>query len=260
MIFYFSGTGNSLQVAKNISEFTGERLVSVSNEMANSQGSLEYTLADSERIGFVFPIYAWAPPKMVLDFIKQLKLHSYSDNYVFSIATCGDNIGNAMKLLAKTLRKVKLPLHSGFSVRMPNNYIIMFDVDSKEVERQKLEAAQRTLEDIRKIISERKRDVFQVVKGSFPGILTGLVNPPFNKLGINTKKFYADDKCTGCGMCERVCNCRNISVQGKPRWGDRCSQCLACLHYCPVKAVQYGKKSSRKGRYTNPNVNIQDFI
>ena len=41
-------------------------------------------------------------------------------------------------------------------------------------------------------------------------------------------------------------------AEGRPVWQGHCVQCLACLHRCPVTAVQYGKKTANKGRYVNP--------
>ncbi|HOJ11560.1 MAG TPA: EFR1 family ferrodoxin [Clostridiales bacterium] len=260
MIFYFSGTGNSLQVARNIAEHAGEKLISIAHAI-NMDDCCEYTLKHDEVIGFVYPVYAWSPPKIVLQFIEELKLNNYNDNYIFSIATCGDNIGNTMKVLEDTLSKKNLTLNSGFSVNMPNNYIIFFDVDSMELEKKKLSAAERTLEKINAVIAEKKKGVFEIEKGLFPSILTNVINPFFNKKAINTKKFYANEECTGCGLCEKVCNSRNINIGAdrKPQWGRQCLQCMACLHYCPVEAIQYGKRTVHKGRYTNPYVSPEDI-
>lgn len=259
MIFYFSGTGNSLQVAKNIAEHNNEKLISIASQMNNKDGKFDYTLKDNEIIGFVYPVYAWAPPKMVLDFISKLKLNNYKDNYIFSAATCAGNIGNTMKVMSSSLKKKNLDLHSGFSILMPNNYIIMGDVDSKEEEHRKLLTAEETLKNINLVIKERKKNVFQVITGPMPGILTGIINPLFNKGATNTKKFYVNDNCTGCGICESVCNCSSIKVEEKPKWGKNCSQCLACIHFCPVGAIQYGKGTERKGRYKNPNISVDEM-
>lgn len=259
MIFYFSGTGNSLQVAKNIAEHNDENLISIAYELNNKNGDFNYTLKDNEVIGFVYPVYAWAPPKMVIEFIKKLKLNNYKDNYIFTVASCGENIGNTMKVISDSLKKKNLNLNSGFSISMPNNYIIMGNIDSKETEKKKLLAAEEVLKNINNVIKERKKDVFQVVKGPIPGILTAVINPLFNKGAMNTKKFYAKDICTGCGICESVCNCKSIKVEGKPKWGKECTQCLACIHFCPVKAIQYGKGTESKGRYKNPNVTVDEM-
>lgn len=259
MIFYFSGTGNSLQVAKNIAKYNDEELISIASEMNNRNDDFKYTLKDNEAIGFVYPVYAWAPPKMVIDFVEKLKLDNYKDNYIFSVATCGENVGNTMKVLSASLKKKNLNLNSGFSISMPNNYIIMGDVDSKEKEEKKLSAAEEALKNINCVINERKKGVFQVVRGPIPGILTTIVNPLFNKGAMNTKKFYANDKCISCGICESVCNCKTIKVKGKPKWGKECTQCLACIHLCPVSAIQYGKGTESKGRYKNPNVTVDEM-
>jgi flavodoxin len=78
-IFYFTGTGNSLQAAKNIAEHNGEKLISIASEMNSKEGTFEYALKDNEVIGFVYPVYSWGPPEMVLDFINKLKLNNYME-------------------------------------------------------------------------------------------------------------------------------------------------------------------------------------
>lgn len=259
MIFYFSGTGNSLQAAKCIGAYNHEKLISIAEEMQSNADCYEYTLAENEVIGFIYPIYAWAPPKMVLRFIEKLKLHNYKNNYVFSVATCGDNIGNTMKLLGAYLQNKNIKLNSGFSIKMPNNYIIMGDVDSKEVEGRKLLAAEETLKHINKAIEERRSDLLEVDKGFLPGVLTSVINPLFNKSALDTKKFYATEACTSCGICEKVCNCKTIKVTEKPQWGEHCTQCLRCLHLCPAKAIQFGKGTEKKGRYKNPKISIEEY-
>lgn len=253
MIFYFSGTGNSLYAAKSIAQHNKEELVSIASAVNSGKEVFEYSLGDNETVGFVYPVYAWGPPIMVSDFIEKLKLNNLKDNYIFSVVTCGDNIGNTMKVLNRCLEKKGLKLHSGFSVRMPNNYIIMGNVDSKELEKEKLAAADVTLKNINHWI-EQRAEGFWVEKGPVPWLLTGLINPLFNKNALDTSKFAANDKCTGCGICEKVCNSQTITVNDRPQWGERCTQCLACIHYCPTQAIQYGKATEKKGRYTHPEV------
>ncbi|WMJ90301.1 EFR1 family ferrodoxin [Anaerocolumna sp. MB42-C2] len=259
MIFYFSGTGNSLFIAKNIAEHSNERLISIAAVINSGISNYEYTLKVNELVGFVCPIYAWGPPKPLLDFINKLKLNHYNRNYVFAVVTCGSNIGNTMKIFHTCLKNKNISLNSGYSVIMPSNYILMGDVDSKKIEKEKLSEADSTLQLINESIHQRKNE-FQVEKGRFPWLLSGIINPVFSKNASNTSKFYANDQCCGCGICEKVCNCRNIKVNKKPKWGQQCTQCLACINYCPAKAIQYGKATENKGRYTNPNISTNEFI
>lgn len=260
MIFYFSGTGNSKYVADNLGEVQKEKLISISKEVSLGKTTYEYELKEDEKIIFVYPIYAWAPPAMVMDFIKNIKFINYKDNYISTVAVCGENIGNAIKLVDKALGEKGMKLSSGFSVTTPNNYIIMGDVDSKEAEKRKLEKLEVSLKEINQVISNRKEKVFNLVKGPLPGLLTAVVNPFFNKGAIKLKNFQVDDNCIGCRICEKVCNGGCIQVQKTPIWKGSCTQCLACIHYCPVKAIQYGKSTKKKGRYTNPKVNAKDMF
>jgi ferredoxin len=259
MIFYFTGTGNSLQVAKGIADYSGEKLISIAKEINRVDGGVEYTLGDGEIIGFVFPVYAWSAPEMVIQFIKRVKFNNYNNNYIFAAATCGDNVGNTMKVLNKHLKGKGMGLNSGFSIRMPNNYIIGYDVDPKELEKEKLLKAEKTIKDISELIMERRDGIFRIEKGPVPFVLTSIINPIFSKMGMDTKKFYANDRCNGCGLCEKVCNSRTIEVDKKPKWGKECTQCFACIHICPVGAIQYGGGTEKKGRYRNPNVSVSEL-
>jgi MinD superfamily P-loop ATPase len=103
------------------------------------------------------------------------------------------------------------------------------------------------------MISERRENVFVLEKGFAPRLLTNVLNPVFEKYSRDTSKFYSTDACISCGKCEKVCNSNIITlVKGRPQWSGECSQCLACIHHCPKKAIQYGKSTVKKGRYTNP--------
>lgn len=252
MIFYFSGTGNSLYAAKTIALLQGEQLISISNAFKDEKTSYEYEVKENELLGFVFPVYAWAPPEIVLDFISKLKL-SGGRPYIFSLCTCGDEEGNTSVVLHKALAKKDLQIDSAFTLIMPNNYIIGFDVDSKEREQEKLKNAEQKLQNINAILSKRQKGVLNLIPGKLAGLKTVIVNPLFNSFARSTKPFFATDKCTRCGICERVCPVHTITVLDKPLWGKSCTQCLACIHHCPVQAIQYGKGTARKGRYVHPD-------
>lgn len=255
MIFYFTGTGNSHYAAKNIGENQGEDVISIAEEMKR-KGELKYNLKEGEILGFVFPVYTWAPPRIVLDFIKRMNIENYNGSYVFSIAVCGDTIGCTIEVINKALERKGIKLSSGFSLIMPNNYIVSFDVDSKELELEKLSKADEDLEIINNIIKSRKKDVFGIgkglVKGHFAWFLTRIFSPVFFKFMPNIKKFYATNDCTGCGQCQRICPTGNISLDKRPSWGSNCTLCLACANRCPKKAIQYGKSTLKRRRYQNP--------
>ncbi|MBU3126199.1 EFR1 family ferrodoxin [Clostridium tagluense] len=260
MIFYFSGTGNSLYVGKSIAKENNENLVSISATMRDNKHHYEYTLNTNEVIGIVYPVYAWSPPKQVIEFINKLKLINYNNNYIFTVATCGANIGNTAQVIDKALKKKNLHLNSGFSVVMPNNYIFFGDVDTVEVENKKLLESKQVIATINNTIKHRVDNVYQLEKGMLPRVMTYIVNPLFNKNAHNTKNFHVNEKCNGCGLCEKVCNSGTITVKEKPIWKNNCTQCLACIHLCPTKAIQYGKGTEKKGRYKHPKITVNELI
>jgi ferredoxin len=260
MIFYFSGTGNSLYIAKTIAKSHNENLISIAATMKDKKEYYEYTLKENEIIGIVYPVYAWAPPKQVIEFLRNLKLMNYNNNYIFTVATCGANIGNTIKVIDKALRINNLHLNSGFSVVMPNNYIIVGDVDTKEIENKKLLDAKQSISTINNTIKNRLDNFYQVKKGLLPAVMTSIVNPLFSKNSLNTKSFHVNERCNGCGLCEKICNSGTIKVKEKPIWGNNCSQCLACIHLCPTSAIQHGKSTEKKGRYMNPQIKVHDMI
>ena len=73
-------------------------------------------------------------------------------------------------------------------------------------------------------------------------------------------KFRADDKCTQCGLCAKLCPVDNIElVDGRPTWLGRCEQCYACFHWCPADAIQYGRRTKRQFRYHHPQCAVADL-
>lgn len=252
MIFYFTGTGNSLYAAANVADALGDRVISIAKEMDQKKERYFYEAAENEVLGFVYPVYAWAPPKIVLDFISRMEIKGAP--YVFSLATCGGTEGKTADVLRKALAPKGLKLEVAFSLPMPSNYVIGFDVESKAQEEEKLRKADQKLIEINKIIRNRQPKADLTLPGKRAALKTALANPLFNRFAIGTRKFYADENCTGCGLCEKICTVHTITVSDKPVWGKECTQCLGCINRCPVNAIQYGKATESRGRYHHPEL------
>ena len=136
MIFYFSGCGNSQHVAETIAAGLNDTLIFIPEAARNNK--YDYTLAEGERLGFVFPVYAWAPPKLVLDFVSRLKVGpstgSGASPYVYFACTCGDECGQTEKIFRKAVEEKGWSLSACFSVQMPETYIGMpgFKLDTEK--------------------------------------------------------------------------------------------------------------------------------
>ena len=107
VIYYFTGTGNSLDVAKMVGKkFKNCDIKNIRKVIKN-----ENTIND-DVIGFVFPVYAYGPPLMVRDFISNIKLSK--KNYVFAVSTCGGVPADTMGITSKLIRKSGGELSAGF--------------------------------------------------------------------------------------------------------------------------------------------------
>ena len=80
--------------------------------------------------------------------------------------------------------------------------------------------------------------------------MSGPVNPIFYKFFVKADAFTVSGSCIGCGQCVKRCPMNNVALKdGKPVWGKVCTHCMACICYCPVSAIEYGKKSVGQPRY-----------
>lgn len=254
MIYYFSGTGNSLWSAQQLAGIFGERLVSMAEALQND--GLSYLLTDDEKVFFVMPVHSWGPALLALRFIEKLSFENYREQPVFALFTCGDNCGYADKILAKALQKKGVTLTKSFSLQMPNNYILMkgFGIDPETVEQRKLRDAPELLQTIADHIQEQKAGTIYTV-GTKPFLKSRFVYPMFKKFAVKKVAFYATEKCTLCGMCAEICPTKTIVMaESKPKWGGGCVQCTACINRCPVRAIEYGKITEDQGRYHHPEI------
>lgn len=236
MILYFSGTGNSRWAARRLAALIGDRAVDLTGPDPIPD------LTGESLLGLVFPVYAWGLPEPVADLAPTLPK---TGAFHFAVATCGSEAGYALKTLAKTF-----PLDAGYSLVMPNNYILGADLDDDATARAKIDAAETALAGMAREITARQ-PVYRVEEGRLPGLKSGLVHFGFDRFARTTKPFRATDACNGCGRCARRCPAGTIRLTaGRPVWGARCYQCLRCLHECPRQAIQYGNQTEGKGRYT----------
>ncbi|WFR58809.1 EFR1 family ferrodoxin [Anaerocolumna sp. AGMB13025] len=211
-IYYFSATGNSLKVAKNLSEQVEEcRIVRISRDNLSITQDLQ-----SEKIGFIFPIYNFGIPSMVKKFVENLQLKK--NTYVFAIATYGGMVGSPFNEIKRALKKKDVNLSAAFTINMPGSDVLLMAPASEE---EKIKCFKEEKEQVLKISSIINTRQPCEYKSNAPmdALYKVMYNVSFNPQNMG-KNFWTDVKCNGCGICSQVCPANNITMKnGKPNWG-----------------------------------------
>ncbi len=273
-IYYFSGTGNSFYVAKELQK----RIIDSELIPMISLLKQEIIEVQGETVGLVFPLHGMtAVPIPVKIFLKKLDLKSAS--YIFTIVTRAGTKCFAFNKINQILRRNRKFLDSNFIITMINNdpKFEVYKIPTGESISQVESKIQTRLDSISRIIINKEK--YQEKDSDY-------IDFPFIKpvnyllervvlLGMfwaevthTNNYFYADSKCVGCGICEKVCLSQKIKmINKKPIWQEKvkCYLCYTCLNYCPEQAVQIKSKiymksyTNKNGRYPHPFATIREI-
>jgi ferredoxin len=253
-IYYYTGTGNSLWVARTLAhELGGAEVISI----ADSTESVVAT--PSRTVGVVFPVHMWGLPAAVIRFADHLR--TLRPDYVFAAAVNAGQVSNTLVQLKRLLATKGIALSLGYEVKMPSNYIPWGGPGPVDKQRELFESARAKIARIAGEIKHEGRG--QVEKGPIWQrlLFTLLYKLTFPMVPKMDKKFWVDRKCNECGICSKVCPARNIAVdEGKPAWNHQCEQCFACLQWCPREAIQCGRKTPQYERYHHPEIRVKDIL
>ncbi|MBN2569650.1 MAG: EFR1 family ferrodoxin [Deltaproteobacteria bacterium] len=253
-LYVYTGTGNSLWIARTLAEELGN-----SDVIPMSCNHRESIVIPSEALGIIFPVHIWGLPHRVIDFVDTLAKDT--PKYYFAIAVNAGQVAATLLQLKKLMSSRGLSLSSGFEIVMPSNYIPWGGPGPEEKRMRKINDARKKIKNISPVIAKGEKR--PVEKGPlWQNILFSL----FYKLSFRyvhsmDRSFWTDEKCNSCGICKTICPCDNIELKdAKPLWLHHCEQCLACIQWCPQEAIQFGKKTARYERYHHPEVKLQDMM
>ncbi len=252
-IYYFSATGNSYDVAREIAAKTEADIIPLV-PLAEQQPK---TQADA--IGIVFPIYDWNLPQVVRDFVNRLDVSGAK--YIFAVATCNYLPGCGLDVIAQILEQKGSRLNAGFVIRMPGNYLPFYGANSSRTQARKFAQKGKKVEKIARIVLEMQNHRNE----HSPVLLDRLFGPRFGKgvekFADKDSGFILEPVCSHCGICAKVCPFDNIIIkEGKPEWQHKCQQCMACIQYCPKECIQIGEKTKGRVRYKNPHVTLGEIM
>lgn len=248
MVFYFTATGNSLYVAKQLSDAP----ISIPQIMRGERRRFS-----DDVIGIVCPVYAGQPPQMVLRFLQKSELDA---EYLYIILTYGHDQSDSPEFTAALAEKYGVHVDYIAAIKMVDNYLPVFDMSEetavdKHVEEQievaALAVAGRT-RDIPKATEEQRKLHAHVAE-------LNRQTPDFN----NGSQIAVLSACIGCGICEKVCPIGNFYIENgrAERKQNTCEFCLSCVQNCPQKAIGLSMADKNpKSRYRNTHISLQEIM
>lgn len=248
LIFYFSGTGNSLHAAKVLagSDGTLVSIPSVSRQRGNRY--------KDEAVGFVYPCYWGGTPKPVIDFMKN---NTFETPYLFAVMTYGNFCAAGTGHFVSAAAGCGLKVDYTAEVLTVDNFLPLYDL-----KKQKATASgkdeQGQLIKISGDIKERKQ--FTVSHSLLRRLVSAVMQRSYlRKHGRFAADFSVADGCTRCGLCAKICPAANVIVSEGPVFGPECEQCFACIHNCPEQVIHHRKEKNGE-RYRHPQITVQELV
>lgn len=244
MILYFSATGNTRFVAKELAKALDDEAMDLCGRIKEHNYE---TIRSDKPFVFCAPTYVCEAPAFFYDFLRNVDLAGSSD--VYMISTSGGYSGLSGDIAKGIVRKKGMNYKGCAEFKMPPNYIANKShklPDREEIEK-RITDSYNKIKPVADIIksgeSLRYRHIWLLEKlVDYPS------SPVLSRIGHRVRGFYADSRCISCGLCEKKCPLNVITMHdGRPQWnGKICAHCMACIQNCPVEAIEY--KDITKGR------------
>lgn len=261
LIAFFSGTGNTYYCAN----YLKDRLVKDGHEVSlramehlDKAGVPAYDILVAG-----FPVFAFDMPEVVRDFFTGLPVTARRQAYLFG--TKGFYAGNALRKAARALRANGYRVSAAADVTMPGSDALVILREGSSMAKKLRAVDFETIAPLDKLLETLRGDLTRTdgtcafdravparLPGSVLDVFVRAVYPAAKRSLVG--KLRADEACTRCGLCEKVCPEDNIRVteQGV-RFGKNCLLCLRCLNQCPVAAIQIGRGTVGKLRWKGPD-------
>lgn len=248
VIYCFSGTGNCLDMAKNIARELGDTdVVSMRSFPAVTDASAY------RRVGFVFPCYGGGLPGNVEQYVRSI--HIGPDAYKFAVVQYAGYPGCGLGIIDDI---VGLDYYNGVShqstcIWLMSHTMMLPPMPAKAAQKRSEKKAQEIARDVKAMKRSGKKPpkngVFAAESAMFGKIVPA-----------KAEKYTVSDDCIGCGQCVKLCPKDNIRLEnGRAVIGMNCIGCLGCVQYCPQKAINVGKVTLKRERYHNVNVSAEEL-
>ena len=248
VIYYFTGTGNSENVANWVAETAD--LNDIETEVINitSIDRLHPTNTDSTAlIIFVSPIHGFNYPPVMMHFI--MRFPKGSNNVVLMNTRAGMLIGKfitpgltgiAFYFSALVLKLKGYSVKALIPVDMPSNWISIHPgLNQRTVKYLHNRNKERVVSYAQKLITGKS--CFKSVREIPLDLIISPIAVLYYIFGrfFLSKTYYSSGDCNNCGLCIKNCPVKAIKwVDNRPFWTLNCESCMHCMSNCPKLAIE----------------------
>jgi ferredoxin len=250
IIYYFSGTGNSKNVAQWMSKEAeakgmGCQLIDIAKI---DRRKVEPPQAGS-LVAFISPIHGFNYPPIMLHFI--MRFPRGKNNVLLMNTRAGMLIGKwvtpgltgiAFYLSAFMLVCKGSSIKAMFPVDLPSNWISLHPSLSKRaINYLHIKNKERVIAFAQKVYSGKSD--FRALREMIQDILVAPISLGYYFIGrfFIAKTFYASSDCDGCDLCIKSCPTKAIiKIDNRPFWTFNCESCMKCIDNCPKQAIETG--------------------
>jgi len=256
-VYYWSGTGNSLRIARWACEKACEAGVDVLIcPLSEAEPEKEIPDSNDFLLTMVMPVHGFTAPWAVIRFALRLPRRRYTTAQI--MATRGGSwpgfylrglSASTTFLIALILGVKGYTIRGIISIDMPQNWTAVFPGLSDTHNNYFFERARTKTVSFMERVLENRRHIF--TGDNLFEFIAGLALLPVSFLYLIlgrfyiAKMFFASDKCNACGICAANCPHSAIKMKGtmktrRPYWTFSCESCGRCINYCPLQAVESG--------------------
>ncbi len=249
--YYMSGTGNSFKTAV----WAGEKLKETGCPayiIPFEKTSLKNSPPSNENLtGLFFPTHAFTAPWPAIKFALKMPrvkkapavvIACRAGAYYGPLPLPGME-GTACLIIALILLLKGYDIRGFAGMDMPTNWLALHWGMTEKHAQYFYDKTKREITAFIDTVTSGRR----IFKG-IPSWIIGIAFLPLSFGYLIAGRFmlakimFADEKCTGCGICAANCPYNAIIMKGnkskKPYWTFKCESCERCIAYCPEKSIQ----------------------
>ena len=247
VIYYFSGTGNSQNVAKWFTETAiKNNTVCTAHNIAKIDRKNISKPPENALVVFISPVHGFNYPPVMLNF--SFRFPKAKNRVLLMNTRAGMLLGNfnlpgltgIAFLLSSLVLILKGYFINGFiPVDLPSNWMSLHPtLGSRAIEILHQKNKKKVIDKTQKIISGKKD--FRALREIIQDILISPISLLYFLIGrfVLSKSFFASKDCNNCDICINKCPVKAIiKVDNRPYWTFKCESCMRCMSNCPQRAI-----------------------